>query len=620
MTERLKNLSRQVAGRIRSMQGRSRLIAAMLAFLVLLGTVWLVVAGRSQSMTALDTPSLGADDLSAAVSTLESHGIAVRVEAGRLLVRADDSAAAMSALRDDGLLDDQRRSAFEEITQQTDIWSTQATIERRWHVAKMATLEQLIADFPAVQSATVILEPGSGRSLSGDQPRAAVNVRLAEDAIMTGDLVDAIADLLAGSVSGMDPEDVRVVDSSGRSHVAGRDEPTDAVERLRRAEAHYQERIGSALRYIEGVIVSVDVRVDGDKISCQGAAVSLPRSHLSAHKADNADAELERIRLSVARTIGTEPDAVHVDWYRDARAAGRDEPPAGYWRGALTTGLAVVLILGFGVALMRKRKPAEPGQATDEAGVVTEQPDAATTEPFAFLADTPIEELQAALRGEHPQTVAVVLSYLTPARSAAALAALEPDRRVEVVRRIAALEQVDPQIISDVEESLRMRMSRGGAGRGGGVSSAASILRHVGGAAEQAVLDALDGESPDLARSIQRELMAFDDLDRLPLEQWSEALESLDSEDLAVALRTANSRLRRRFLSSVSSTTSKRIREQMDRIGPVRLSDVEAAQQRVVEAVRRSEPGSYTVEKVSQPTGEGSEVELREPSEALEQS
>jgi flagellar motor switch protein FliG len=153
-------------------------------------------------------------------------------------------------------------------------------------------------------------------------------------------------------------------------------------------------------------------------------------------------------------------------------------------------------------------------------------------------------------------------------------------------------------MVRDVEESLARRLRHAEPGGGsGGVEAAASILQHVGGAAEQAVLDGLAGEAPELAQTIRRRLMAFEDLDRLPLEQWSAALDSLDSEDLAVALRTAGKRLRRRVLSTVSPAVAQRVRRQMEQIGPVRLSDVEAAQLRVVEAVRRFEPGQYTPQR-----------------------
>lgn len=608
--ERLKKLLRQVSDQLRSMNPRSRLAAGVLLLLVVAGAVWLAASTGDEQLVSLETPSLSPEQLSQAVRALEAGGIPARVESGELVVPSPQALTARSILREQGLLSAERRSAFEEVADRSDIWSTRATTEKRWQAAKMATLQHLIEDFPVVSSATVIIEPGSSRSLGGDRPRAAVTVRLHDGAAMTGELIGAIADLVAGSVSGMDRSDVRVVDSRGAGYVADRDAPDDTLARLRLAEEYYRQRIVSALRYIDDVIVSVDVESDGDGVACRSAAVSLPRSYLrtaiqASPQADNSSeaaskAELADVRSRVARAAGVEPESVHVDWYRDVTADAAPGVKNTEGDSAARTATAVLLLFLAGVAgglfawrrLVRRNRPAADNVREDQPSDTEGQ-----SQPFAFCCEIPIEQLQAALRSEHPQTVAVVLSYLPQARSAAVLASLEPDRRVEVVRRIAATRQVDAHTLGDVADSLRRRLESGETQSiGGGVSAAAGILRHVGGAAEQAVLDALRGEAPDLAGSIQRELMAFGDIERLPLRQWSEALESLSSEDLAVALRTANRRLRRRVLGSVSTATSRRVREQMERIGPVRLSDVEAAQQRVVDAVRRHQGGQYHVE------------------------
>ncbi|MGC9454775.1 MAG: FliG C-terminal domain-containing protein [Phycisphaerae bacterium] len=637
--ERLKKLSRQLSGRLRSMNPRSRLAVGAMLFLVLAAAVWLVASAGEAETTRLDIPSLAEEDLPEALGLLESRGIAARIADGALVVRSDSADAARAALRDEGFLSTQRRSPFEEVADSSDIWSTRSTTEKRWQAAKMATLQRLIEDFPAVCSATVILEPGSGRSLGGERPRAAVNVRLDEGATMTGELVGAIADLVAGSVSGMERTDVRVVDSRGVSHVAGRADSNDPLTVLKRAEGYYRERIASALRYIDDAIITVDVRGEDGEVACHGAAVSLPRSHLHRiaeaagprlSRDEVSQSELEDVRLRVAKVVGVPAESVYVDWYHDATSAtttGRGAPVADEDASTVERAAVVVVLLGLaaiaaGVAAWRRvaGRPRRPEQAEEETQATVRSEESAE-EPFAFCCETPIEELQACLRGEHPQTVAVVLSYLPPARSAAILSSLEPDRRVEVVRRIAATREVDPQMLSEVATSLRRRLSRKEPQSPGvGVAAAAGILKHVGGAAEQAVLDALKGEAPDLAESLQRELMAFDDLERFPLEQWSDALESLDSEDLAVALRTANRRLRRRVLSSVSTATSRHVREQMERIGPVRLSDVEAAQQRVVEAVRRYQPGEYSVEAPSRESEAPAVIETDRPGVVSESS
>jgi flagellar motor switch protein FliG len=200
------------------------------------------------------------------------------------------------------------------------------------------------------------------------------------------------------------------------------------------------------------------------------------------------------------------------------------------------------------------------------------------------------------LREEHPQTIAMVLVHLGPARAAAVLASLDAQRQVDIARRIAAMNRIDPAVLGEAENALCERLRESSAQTAGGiegVSTVARILHHAGYATEKAVLEGLSGDEPSLADSIRRRMFEYEDIVLLPAHRLRAALERVDVEELAVSLRTAGESFREKLFSAVPARTARRIREEMDRIGPVRLSDVEAAQQHVVEVVRQSETGEY---------------------------
>jgi len=223
------------------------------------------------------------------------------------------------------------------------------------------------------------------------------------------------------------------------------------------------------------------------------------------------------------------------------------------------------------------------------------------------------------LATEHPQTQALILAQVSPEAAAEVLAGWGAERQVDVSRRIAALGHVEPAVVGEALRGLIEQWTNppgqasspkadqappvAGA-HAGGVGKMARILNHAGGATEKAVLDGLTGMAPALAESIRKRMFVFDDVALLPRTVLRSALESLAGDELAIALRTASAEVTEKMLSSLPRVAAGKVREEMGRIGPVRLSDVEAAQERVVAAVRRLEDGFYT----SAPARKGSEV------------
>jgi flagellar motor switch protein FliG len=213
-------------------------------------------------------------------------------------------------------------------------------------------------------------------------------------------------------------------------------------------------------------------------------------------------------------------------------------------------------------------------------------------QPFSFLQKTETESLLMFLAGEHPQTIALVLSHLPPTMASDILVGLGPERQVSVIERIANMEQTSPDVIKDVERGLEHRL----AGlvserfeRTGGVRAVAEILNLSGRAAEKTIMDGLSEKNPDLVEDIRRLMFVFEDILRVDDRGIQAVLKEVENDELALALKTASDELKQKIFGNMSERAAALIQEEMEYMGPVRVSDVEAAQQRVVDIVRRLE-------------------------------
>ncbi len=600
---------------------------AAAAVLLVGGAIWLATAGPSPNHVAVSPRPLTADELLEAQSLLDAHGIPCKSESGNLLVPSERLPQARLLLVYEGLLGRDGADLFAQLAQESDIWSTDSRNAKRWQAAKMAWLSREIGNIEGVRKATVVYEPGSPRRLGSPEvpPTAAVKIDMKPGVKVSPQLVEAAADLVAGNIPNMERGKVCIVDGTGRSYRAaeGSLATAGALERLRAAEAFYAEKIRAALPYIDNLIVGVNVSGGDSPARCTGASVAVPRSYFAgvcqAGGLEPTDENVEsaiaaqtlKIRQSAAKVLGAPEDDVKVDWYYDAApvragpgapagvSPGRGASPAG---PLATAGLFAALLAGAGAWwLARTRRRAAHGDPSD---ALCPEP-ALTGRPFAFLAHAEPQTLADAVKDEHPQTIALVLSHLEPDLAAAVLGRLTREQQVDVARRIANLSPADPQTLREVERALAARMARQGALSGpGGTEALAKILQHAGYTTEQAVMAALSDSEPTLAESVRTKLFVFEDLSQVPPHRLGAALETLESDELAIALRTAGRDLTRKVLAALSNDAAGRVRQEMERIGPVRLSDVEAAQQRAVEAVRRMENGEY----VSVLRGERSEL------------
>ncbi len=213
-------------------------------------------------------------------------------------------------------------------------------------------------------------------------------------------------------------------------------------------------------------------------------------------------------------------------------------------------------------------------------------------QPFAFLQKTETETLLTFLAGEHPQTIALVLAHLPASSASEILNGLALDRQLEVVTRMASMDQTSPEVIHEVERGLEKRMSGLASDRFervGGVSTVAEMLNLSGRATERSIMDGLTESNPELAEDIRRLMFVFEDVMKVDDRGIQAVLKEVENEELALALKTATDELRQKIFGNMSERAAQLIGEEMEFMGPVRVSDVEAAQQKIVDIVRRLE-------------------------------
>ena len=211
--------------------------------------------------------------------------------------------------------------------------------------------------------------------------------------------------------------------------------------------------------------------------------------------------------------------------------------------------------------------------------------------PFASLHEAGTEDLLKTIRDEHPQTIALVLAHLPPDRASEVLAGLDHHKRVDVVKRIAGIEQTSSQVIEQVERSLRQRLAAimGGTIRAGGVSAVAEILNSSHGDLEDEILSELEADSPDLADQIRRVAAIFENLMHASDEDIQAVIEQLDHATISMSLRIARDELKRKVLWNLPQEQAEQIERELAAMEPVAVSAIEQAQQRVAEVVHRLE-------------------------------
>ncbi|NLM40521.1 MAG: flagellar motor switch protein FliG [Firmicutes bacterium] len=215
-----------------------------------------------------------------------------------------------------------------------------------------------------------------------------------------------------------------------------------------------------------------------------------------------------------------------------------------------------------------------------------------TTRPFSVARKTDPGQLLNFIQNEHPQTIALILAYLNPEQAGMILSALPPETQVDVAKRVALLDRTTPEILKEIEETLEQRLSAFAVEdytMAGGIDTAVEILSMVDRATEKTIIDALEEEDPELAESILKRMFVFEDIVTLDDRSIQKVLREVDTKDLALALKTASEDVAGRIYRNMSKRAADMLKEDIEFMGPVRLRDIEEAQQKVVATIRRLE-------------------------------
>jgi len=217
---------------------------------------------------------------------------------------------------------------------------------------------------------------------------------------------------------------------------------------------------------------------------------------------------------------------------------------------------------------------------------------------FEMLERMKSEQISPFIAHEHPQTVALILSQLKPEQAAGILANLPERMQADVAYRLTTLEEVSTLALTRVEESLTrsLRSISAGTVRAGGAQATANMLNLSGSSVERNVLDQMEAQDPETAEGVRMYMFTFNDIAILKDDEIRLVIGEVDQSDLALALRVCNEELKERFRSVMEDDSWRNIEELLEYAGPVRMSEVEAVQQRIIQHVRKlEEEGKVTI-------------------------
>ncbi|MFW5896689.1 MAG: flagellar motor switch protein FliG [Bacillota bacterium] len=222
------------------------------------------------------------------------------------------------------------------------------------------------------------------------------------------------------------------------------------------------------------------------------------------------------------------------------------------------------------------------------------------TRPFELLRRMDPEQLLNFLQGEHPQTIALIISYLAPEQAAEVLQTMPEETQVDVSRRLALMDRTSPGILEEMEELLESKFSSlmlQDYTKTGGVDSLVEILNRIDRSSEKTILGRLEDYDQELAEEVRKKMFTFDDIAVLDDRAIQRVLREIDLQnDLPMALKATGPEVKEKILSNLSSRAAETVLEDMEYLGPVRLSSVEEAQQSIVSVVRKlDEAGEIVV-------------------------
>jgi flagellar motor switch protein FliG len=218
--------------------------------------------------------------------------------------------------------------------------------------------------------------------------------------------------------------------------------------------------------------------------------------------------------------------------------------------------------------------------------------------PFDFMRHTDPQQALSFIQGEHPQTIALILSYLEAGQAALIISGLPAVMQAEVARRIAKMDRITPEILREVERVLERKLSTimgQDFTLAGGIDAVVALINSADRTTERNIMEYLEENDPELAEEIKKRLFVFEDIIRLDDRSLQRVLREVDMKELGLALKGATEELRVKFFKNMSKRAAEMLQEDMDYMGPVRVKDVEESQQKVVNVVRALEEAGEIV-------------------------
>ena len=290
--------------------------------------------------------------------------------------------------------------------------------------------------------------------------------------------------------------------------------------------------------------------------------------------------EIEQLTLEIANTSSVSPQM-------------KEEVLSEFYEVCL----AQQYIAEGGIAYAKELLEAALGQdkARDVIGKLTAS---LQVRPFEFIRKTDPGQLLNFIQDEHPQTIALILSYLPANMSSQVVSALPPEKQADVAKRIATMDITSPDVIKEVEGVLERKLAslvNQDYTIIGGVDAIVAILNAVDRGTERHILETLEIEDPELADEIRRKMFVFEDILALDDKTIQRVLRDVDHNDLAVALKASGEEVQNVIFNNLSKRLAAMIKEDMDFMGPVRMKDVEEAQQKIVNVIRKLEDSGEIV-------------------------
>ncbi|WP_409305421.1 flagellar motor switch protein FliG [Peribacillus sp. SCS-155] len=244
---------------------------------------------------------------------------------------------------------------------------------------------------------------------------------------------------------------------------------------------------------------------------------------------------------------------------------------------------------GIGYAKQVLEKALGSDQA---AAIINRLTSSLQVRPFDFARKADPAQILNFIQNEHPQTIALILSYLDPAQAGQILSELPQEVQADIARRIATMDSTSPEIINEVEQILERKLSTTVTQdytQTGGLEAVVDVLNGVDRSTERTILDALEIQDPELAEEIKKRMFVFEDIVTLDGRAIQRVIRDSDNEDLKLALKVASEEVKEIVFKNMSKRMVDTFQEEMEYMGPVRLRDVEEAQSRIVAVIRRLE-------------------------------